>query len=145
MTTAFNTITDAFVAKLQAATAVCPNISADGDAEPLPAGQSQSILVLLSSAEPQQMAGILGNPVDWVTTVRVMCFAAVAGASARTTANNLANAAYTRLATDPSLGISGVFIGEPRISFETDQAANRQAIATLEYSVQHRTINSTLD
>lgn len=146
--TAFDTIVDGFVAQLSAATAVCPFIETDGDAEPLPAGRAASILVLLGNAEPQQMGGIAGNPVDWVTEVQVKCYASANATSARPAANTLAGAAYARLAATPSLAIasgSGVFIGEPRIEWETDQAATRMACTTLTYSVTHRTTNLTLD
>jgi len=145
---AFDTLVDGFVARLSASTAVCPFIETDGDAEPLPTGRTASIVVTLGNAEPQQMGGITGNPVDWLTEVQVKCFASANGTSARPAANNLASAAYARLATDPSLAIaagSGVFIGEPRIEWETEQAATRMACTTLTYSVSHRTTNSTLD
>lgn len=148
MSTAFDNLVAGFVAKLSAATAVCPNIDTDGDAEPLPAGRTTSILVLLGHAEPVQLGGLQGNPVDWVTEVAVKCFATAQGTSARPAANTLAGAAYARLALDPSLGIAaaaGVFIGEPAIDFETDQAANRVACTTLTYSVRHRTTSLTLD
>lgn len=148
MSGAFDSLVDGFVAQLTAATAVCPFIETDGDAEPLPAGRTTSIVVLLSAAEPQQMGGIAGNPVDWITEVRVKCYASANATSARPAANTLASAAYARLAATPSLAIasgSGVFIGEPRISFETEQAATRMACTTLTYSVSHRTTNLTLD
>lgn len=143
--TQFDAIITAFANKLSAATAVSAHVETDGDAEPLPVGRTDSILITLADATPQPLGQLQGNPVDWVTTVMVHCFASVQGASARAAANTLAGAAYARLATDPSLGVAGVFIGEPTIRFETDQTATRTARATLTYSVQHRTSSLTLD
>lgn len=146
MSSAFDAIVSGFIALLSAATPVCPNIESDGDSEPLPAGRTASILVILGNAQPSQLGGIIGNPVDWQTEVAVKCFASANATSARPAANTLANAAYTRLATDPSLGLgSNVFIGEPVIEWETDQAATRLACATLTYTVSHRTTGGNLN
>jgi hypothetical protein len=146
MSTAFDSIVAGFVTLLTSATPVCPFVETDADAEPLPAGRTASILVTLGAAQAQQLGGVAGNPVDWSTEVHVKCFASANATSARPAANTLANAAYTRLATDPGLGLGvGVFIGEPRIEWETDQAATRLATATLTYTVTHRTTNGSLN
>ena len=81
---------------------------------------------------------------DWVTQIAVRCMASANATSARPGANALAGAAYARIATDPSLGITGVWIGEPAIAWESDTAATRLAICTLTYNVQHRTVGLTL-
>lgn len=146
---AFDTLIDAFAARLAVATAVCAHIvkdSDDGDA--LPASYTEAITVNLRASEPQQMGGIAGNPVDWVTQVEVRCITSATATSARATAGTLATAAYARLAADPTLGIaaaSGVFIGEPAITWELAQAATRFAAVTLTYSVRHRTTSLTLE
>lgn len=146
MSSAFDSILDGFVTLLNSATPVCPFVETDAEAEPLPAGRTQSIVVTLGTAQPQQLGGIAGNPVDWATEVKVNCFASANATSARPAANTLANAAYTRLATDPSLGLGvGVFIGEPRIEWETEQGATRMALATLIYTVSHRTSGGSLN
>ena len=146
MSSAFDSILGGFVALLSAATAICPHVETDDDAEPLPAGRTASILGTLGSAQAQQLGGIAGNPVDWLTEIHVKCFASANATSARPAANTLANAAYTRLATDPSVGQGvGVFIGEPRIEWETDQAVTRLATATLIYTVSHRTTSGSLN
>lgn len=145
MSTAFDSILTGFATLLASGTPVCPYIETDEDAEPLPTGRTQSILVVLGSAQAQQLAGLSGNPVDWLTEVHVKCYASANATSARPAANTLANAAYTRLATDPSLGLGvSVFIGEPRIEWETDQTATRMALATLIYTVSHRTTGGSL-
>lgn len=148
MSTAFESLVTAFVSKLSANPAVCTYVEADADAEPLPAGRTASILVVLGNSQPQQLGGLQGNPVEWITQVTVKCFASANAASARPAAYALAGAAYARLAADPSLGLagsSGTFIGEPDIEPETDQAATRLACANLVYSVRHRTTSLTLD
>lgn len=146
MSSAFDSIVAGFAALLASGTAVCSFIETDDDTEPLPAGRTQSILIVLGNAQPQQLGGIAGNPVDWLTEISVKCYASAHATSARPAANTLANAAYTRLATDPSLALgSEVFIGEPRIEWETDQSATRMAIATLTYTVSHRTTGGTLN
>lgn len=146
MSSAFDSLVAGFTALLGQPTAVCPYIETDADSEPLPAGRNQSILVTLDNAQPQQLGGLAGNPVDWQTEVHVKCFASANATSARPAANTLANAAYTRLATDPGLGLGvGIFIGEPRIEWQTEQATTRLAVATLIYTVQHRTTGSSLN
>lgn len=146
MSSAFDSLISGATALLTAATSVCPHVGTDADVEPLPAGRTAAIVVTLGTAQPQQMGGIAGNPVDWLTDLRVGCYASANAASARAAANTLANAAYTRLATDPSLGLgAGVFIGEPRIEWATEQAATRLACATLIYSVSHRTSGGNLN
>ena len=148
MSTAFENVVTAFVAKLSDTPAVCAFIEADADAEPLPAGRTSSILVVLGNSQPQQLGGINGNPVEWITQVTVKCFASANATSARPAAYALAGAAYTRLAADPSLGLAsstGAFIGEPDIEPETDAALTRMACANLIYSVRHRTTSLTLD
>ena len=146
MASTFDDIVAGFVSKLSAATAVCAFVETDGDAEPLPAGRTASILVLLGNATPAQLGGIAGNPVDWLTDVQVRCYTSANATSARPAANTLANAAYTRLALTPDLGLgAAVYIGEPRIDWETDQQATRMAVATLTYTVSHRTSGGTLN
>ena len=118
------------------------------DQDALPASYTDAIVINLQNADPEQLGGILGNPVDWVTTVTVRCMASATGATARTAAGTLASAAYARLATDPTLGIataSGVHIGEPAIGWELGQAATRFCACTLTYSVRHRTTSLTLE
>lgn len=146
---AFDTLIAAFAAKLAAATAISTRIVTDlDDQDALPASYTDAIVINLQNADPEQVGGILGNPVDWVTTVTVRCMASATGATARTAAGTLASAAYARLATDPTLGIStasGVHIGEPAIGWELGQAATRFCACTLTYSVRHRTTSLTLE
>ena len=146
---AFDTLIAAFAAKLAVATAISTRIVTDlDDLDALPASYTDAIVINLQNADPEQLGGILGNPVDWVTTVTVRCMASATGATARTAAGTLASAAYARLATDPTLGIataSGVHIGEPAIGWELGQAATRFCACTLTYSVRHRTTSLTLE
>lgn len=147
MSTAFDVLLDAFAAVLAESPAVCDNISTDGDDEPLASNLTEAITLALGTSSPQQMGGINGNPVDWVTEVLVHCYASSNGSSARPAAHAIALDAYARLADDPTLGIavvSGVHIGEPAITRQTDKAATRVALVTLTYSVQHRTTGLTL-
>ena len=146
---AFDTLIAAFAAKLAAATAISTRIVTDlDDQDALPASYTDAIVINLQNADPEQVGGILGNPVDWVTTVTVRCMASATGATARTAAGTLAAAAYARLAADPTLGIaaaSGVHIGEPAIGWDLGQAATRFCACTLTYSVRHRTTSLTLE
>lgn len=148
MSTAFDYIIQAFVDQLSAATPVCDHIETDEDSDPLPAGRAASITVTLGIAQPQQLGGIAGQPVDWTTEVVLRCFAVSIGTSARPAANALAAAVYARLAASPDLGLDpakGIFIGEPRIEWASQRAETRLASTTLTYSVSHRTTSATLD
>lgn len=144
--TAFDDIADAIATLLGQSPAVCAVIEQD-DVEPLPAGDAdqQAIVVVLGDSEPQQLGGIAGNPIDWVTTVFVRCLATAAADNARPLANGLAAAAYARLAATPDLGITGVYIGEPTLRRRADRSAYRHAEVALVYDVQHRTSSQTLE
>lgn len=143
---AFDDLLGGFVAQLNAAPAVCDHIDTDPDIDPLPKGRAQSVVIVLGQAQPAQLAGIAGNPVDWITEVQVKCFASANATSARPSANTLANAAYTRLSLAQNLGLGdGVYIGEPRIEWATEQTATRLAATTLIYTVMHRTSGGTLN
>lgn len=146
---AFDTLIDAFATKLGEATAVCARIVKDlDDQEALPASYTNAIVINLQNADPQQLGDIRGNPVDWITNVTVKCMASATATSARPAAGALAASAYARLSSDPALGIaagSGVYIGEPSISWELGQAATRFCACTLTYSVRHRTTSLTLE
>lgn len=148
MSTAFDDLISAFVAQLSAGTPVCDHIETDEDSDPLPAGRTASITVTLGAAQPQQLGGLAGQPVDWLTEVALRCFAATNGTSARPAASALAAAVYARLAGTPGLGLDpakGVFIGEPRIEWASQRTETRLASTTLTYSVSHRTTSATLD
>jgi hypothetical protein len=144
MSTAFDNILDAFAAKLRAATPVSNFIFVDEYDEPLPLGQSEAVVVSLGDSDPQPLGSLAFNPVDWITQVNVKCLTSANATSPRPAAGTLAAAAYARLATDPSLGMDGVFIGEPLLHREAEQAATRLATCTLTYSVHHRTTGLTL-
>lgn len=148
MSTAFDDLINGFVAQLSAGTPVCEHIETDEDSDPLPEGRATTVCIALGAAQPQQLGGLDGNPIDWVTEVQVRCYATVNGTSARPAANALAAAVYARLAATPDLGLDpqkGVFIGTPRIDWLTQRAETRLAAATLVYSVAHRTTFATLD
>ncbi len=143
MSTAFDTLEDSISAKLAESPAVCVHILVD-EVEPLPADYEAAINIVPIGADPQQFGLIDGNPIDWITQIHVRCYASAKATSPRPAANALAGAAYARLAADPSIGIPGVYIGEPTLSWEFDQAATRMTIATLTYNVAHRTTGLTL-
>lgn len=144
--TAFDALAQAFAAKLAEAPAVSANVVLDQPDEDALPDTGSGITIMLTSSEPQQLGNIRGNPVDWITEVRMRCWARAAITSARPAANALAAAAYARLAADPSLGLgAGVFVGEPRIEWDVDHAERRYAAANLAYSVRHRTSSLTLE
>lgn len=142
--TAFDALVDAIVDVLSAGTPVSATILTD-EAEPVADGAQTAIVVVLGDAVPQQLGGITGNPVDWLTEVQVRCMARAAATSARPAASALAAAAYARLAADPSVGLEDAFIGEPTIRWEVEKSATRLALCTLIYTVQHRTTSLTLE
>lgn len=147
MSTAFDDLADAFVARLSAGPAVSALIVQD-DVQPLPASATSGIAVVLGESAPEPLGGISGNPVDWITEVSVHCLGSALAANARPAAHTLAAAAYARLAGDPALGLSiaaGVYIGEPAIRREWERAERRFYLVTLVYSVRHRTTSLNLE
>ena len=147
MSSAFDVLADAFATVLGQSPAVSSNIEQD-DVLPLPAADTTGITIVLGASQPEQLGGILGNPVDWITEVAVHCMASALATTARPAAHTLAGAAYARLAADPSLGIAdaaGVHIGEPEVRRQFDRTERRFALVTLVYSVRHRTTSLTLE
>jgi len=147
MSTAFDDLADAFASVLGQNPAVCSVIEQD-DVQPLAAADTTAITIVLGDSQPQQLGGIQGNPVDWITEVSVHCLAGGLATNARPAAHTLAAAAYTRLATDPSLGLTdaaGVHIGEPVMRRQFERAERRFALVSLVYSVQHRTTSLNLE
>lgn len=147
MSTAFDDLADAFASVLGQSPAVCAVIEQD-DVQPLAAADTTAITIVLGDSQPEQLGGILGNPVDWITEVSVHCMASALAANARPAAHTLAAAAYARLATDPSLGLAdsaGVHIGEPLVRRQFERAERRFALVTLVYSVRHRTTSLNLE
>lgn len=147
MSTAFDDLADAFASVLGQSPAVCSVIEQD-DVQPLAAADTTAITIVLGDSQPQQLGGIQGNPVDWITEISVHCLAGALAVNARPAAHTLAAAAYARLATDPSLGLAdsaGVHIGEPVLRRQFERTERRFALVTLVYSVQHRTTSLNLE
>lgn len=147
--TAFDLILDAIVAVMRSVTEVSGDVEADVfEDDPLPETSVDGVRVNMETSAPQQLGGMFGNPVDWVTVVRVHYLARSSGSSARPVANRLLLAGYAKLAVDPSLGLPseyGVHIGEPQIDWATDVAATRLARASATYQIMHRTSSLTLE
>lgn len=143
--TVFDDVIDAFQTVLQQAPAVCPLVETD-DVDEVPEDVAQALHLALDSANPQQLGGLQGNPVEWELRVRVGLYVRKSGASARADVGTLLAAVYARLAANPSLGLGdGVFISEPVLDWSAARQAQRMNGCDLFYTVRCRTSGSTLD
>lgn len=142
--TVFDAVIGAFKTVLQQAPAVCTVIEEDSVDE-VPEDVAQAVDVALDIANPQQLGGIQGNPVEWDVRVRVSLYARKTGASARADLGVLLAAVYARLAANQSLGLGdGVFIGEPTVDWSSARQAQRLNGCDLYYTVRCRTSGLTL-
>lgn len=146
MSTAFDTIITTMAALLASGTPVAAQIETD-DVDSIPEDVATAVELLLSESEPSQLGGIQGNPVDWITRVRVTCHARAVGtgATARSAVNALVQAVHARYMADTTLGLGpDVHIGAPSLNWDAARKAQRLAACELLYTVTHRTSGTAL-
>jgi hypothetical protein len=142
--TVFDDIIAAFKTVLQQAPAVCAVVETD-DVDEVPEDVGQAVHVELDNANPQQLGGIQGNPVEWEVRVRVGLYVRKSGASARPDLGVLLATVYARLAANTNLGLGdGVFIGEPTVDWSAARLAQRLNECDLYYTVRCRTSGLSL-
>ena len=143
MTTAFAAIVSAFKAELEAAPAVSTYITRARDRD-VPAEAADAINVQYEGADPFPGA-MHGAPVDWQVQVTVECFARSSTTSGDLAVDPILEAAYERLAANPTLsGLVGD-IGTPTIRAESDAQGQKTGWIGMTYTVRQRTNNLTLD
>lgn len=142
--TVFDDIIAAFKTVLQQSPAVCTVVETD-DVDEVPEDVAQAVHVELDNANPQQLGGIQGNPVEWEVRVRVGLYVRKSGASARPDLSVLLATVYARLAANTNLGLGDrVFIGEPTVDWSAARLAQRLNECDLYYPVRCRTSGMTL-
>lgn len=142
MSTAFAAIVGALVASLQAAPAVSANVYR-ARLRAVPELVRSALVVRLQSSEADSNT-LAGSPIDFTTRVAVECYAKSSTLSADLAVDDLLQAAYTRLMTDPSLGGTVMDINLTGVQFDFDADAEQLACATLTLEVLHRTSGITL-
>lgn len=144
MTSAFDQIVTAFVAKLSEATPVCAMVIED-EGRPIPEEAIEAVVVFYDGSGPPDAGVIQGAPLDWTSRIVVDCFARSKTTTGRKAVDALMQRVFERLAVDPSLGNQDRFIGYPSIDIETDMQSQRTGMARLTYLVSHRTSNNILE
>jgi hypothetical protein len=142
---AFLDLRDAVIAALSAAPALAGGRISTAPSDALPESQPTDIVVTLADSARGDATSIAGQPIDWVTTVRVLCRArASASGDAMAVADALFASAWERVAAMPLP--AGVMDrgAEPEVLFDT--AAGEWSVATVEFTVQfaHRTAHNTV-
>ena len=143
MSTAFNTIVQAFKTKLQETPAVCADVFVSRDRQ-VPDTVNEAVHIEFSSSVPN--SGVIkGAPIDWQTKVTVDCMARSKTLSGPDAVDSLFRKVFERLAQDTTLGNSVVDIGYPVIESDYESNGQKTGLMRLTYQVEHRTSNLTLD
>lgn len=135
--TVFDSLLDMVSAALTAAPAAATHITTDMDAPPVPDAQDTSVHLELGEASPAVVV-LTGTPIEWVTSVRIRCFARGAGDTARPASNALAQDVYARIATHA--WPDGIYFEPPRIVWSSDRGEKRLSATDLVYAVHHPSI-----
>jgi len=140
------TIMQAVVARLQLAPSLVDGGVHRARRRPLPEAKQGQICVYFGGSVPQRTT-IKGNPIDWLTAVRLECQKrGDADTSGDQAALALHAAAWERLMGDPTLG--GLVMGdlEPgAIVTDEDEADVQLGVAIGTVQARHRTGNYTLE
>ena len=140
-------IVGAVVAALLAAPALAGGrVTEEADFDQLPEAVDQAVSVAMLSSEPRMILVGATAPIDWRTTVRVLCFARVdtAGASGRAS-RALHAAVYARLMANQTLGGLVMSIDPPTLSSDTALIGTRMGLLSADYVIHHRSSSTSLD
>lgn len=144
MSSAFDQIVTAFVAKLQEAPAVC-DVVIKNDGRAIDEACQEAVVVFYAGSSMPNRGVITGAPLDWTSRIVVDCFARSKTLSGAEAVDALMSRVFERLANNPNLGNSEWDIGAPSIDPDADLQAQRTGSAQLTYFVEHRTRNNTLE
>lgn len=137
-------IQSAIVSALTSAPALS-NVRANST-RPMPAGQSQAVVVRLvrSRANTPQL---IGGPYDWTTDFQIECLTRASGATAEPAAavDTVLSAVWERLAgmTPSALAVLDVRMS-PDIEWQYDDADVPMSAAVITLRVVHRTASNSL-
>ena len=140
-------IVGAIVAALLASPALAAGrVSEEADFDQLPEGVDQAVSVAMLGSDPA--TALLGAtaPIDWRTTVRVLCFARADTAGAGGRASRALHAAvYARLMADQTLGGLAMWVEPPTLSTDTALIGTRMGVLSADYVIRHRSSNTSLE
>ncbi len=142
---------DAIVAAIVAALLAGPalaggRVSEEADFDQLPQGVDQAVSVAMLNSEPRAILLGASAPIDWRTTVRVLCFARVDTAGAAGRASRALHAAvYARLMADQSLGGLVSQIEPPTLASNTELIGTRMGVLSADYVIHHRSSSTSLE
>jgi len=143
MSTVFANVVGAMVAALSAGTPVSPNISR-ARIKPLAAEWASAVVVRLQESQFDRMA-IFGAPINTDTLVVVECYARSTALSADLAVDAVMQAAYARLAANPTLSGTVADCQLQAINFDFDTEQERMGCALMTYLIRHRTQSLTLE
>ena len=144
---AHDAIVAAVVAALLAAPALAGGrVSEEADFDQLPESVDQAVSVAMLSSEPRAILLGATAPIDWRTTVRVLCFARrdTAGASGRAS-RALHASVYARLMADQTLGGLASQIDPPVMSADAALIGTRMGVLSADYVIHHRSSSTSLE
>ena len=144
MSTIVNQAVSAIVAALQASPAVVASVGRVS-LRPVAQASAQAIIVRPVQSEAAYAGDIGFDPTSWTTTVAVECYARASGATAPDVAvDDLLQAAYARLAADPTLGGAVLAMYPQQVAYDFDADGEKTACATLVFSVMHSASSASL-
>ncbi len=128
---------DAIMAALQASPAVCPVVDRVR-MRPVQQGSRQAVAVRPVQAEPGGTLLPNGQPVQWLSTYAVECYASCgADTTPDVVADGLVHAVYARLAEDPTLSGAVVQLTPAGVSYDFDADGERACCVTLVFNARH--------
>lgn len=144
MTFAATTVA-AIVSALQEAPAVSPLVLRVR-LRPLAPSVESAVVVRPATAVVQADAEIAtGYPVRWLGSYQVECYARVpAGTAPDAAVDDLLQAVYARLFSDPTLGGAVLQLDPAGITFDFDADAEQSVCAVLTINAHHRTVGASL-
>jgi len=144
---AHDAIVGAIVAALLAGPALASGrVSEEANFDELPESVNLAVSVAMLGSDPRMVLLGATAPIEWRTTVRVLCFARsdTAGASGRAS-RELHAAVYARLMADQTLGGLAMAIDVPTLSADTSLIGTRMGVLSADYVIHHRTASTSLD
>ncbi|MCV2365535.1 hypothetical protein LNV23_18965 [Paucibacter sp. DJ1R-11] len=111
----------------------------------LPESALSAVSVAFMGSTPEQVL-LSGQPIDWVTGVRISCLhrqdsAGTAGRASR----GLHGLVYARLMSDITLGGRAQEVSLQRMTSDTEFMGSRIGVLHADYRIQHRSDGATLN
>lgn len=144
MTTIVNAAVTAMVAALKRAPAVCAHVDRVR-LRPVAQNVTQAIAVRAVESQPLEESELPGYPIAWLTTIAVECYAKnAANTTPDVAVDALAEAAYSRLMEDITLGGAVISVNPKGMSFDFDADGDQTVCVSLIFKTLQRSASGLI-